>query len=256
MEFRKIFDTIPAQFDRWRPRYCDAAFSDIIQHASLVPSKSALEIGPGTGQATEPILKTGCDYLAIELGEHLSAFMEQKFRCYENFHLVNADFETYDFSEKQFDLIYSAATIQWIPEEIAFRKTFDLLKPGGSLAMMLTKVEYKSANEALYNEIQHIYDQYFHPEIRYSRRFHYENAINYGFVDFQLHKFPAPRILTADEYIEYLGTHSDHIVLKDEYREPFFGGIHDAITRFGGSITMNYEVVLFLTRKPQSGKKA
>lgn len=251
MEFRKIFDTIPEQFDRWRPRYCDAAFADIIRHASLGPDKSALEIGPGTGQATEPILKTGCDYLAIELGAHLSAFMEQKFRSYDNFHLVNADFETYDFGAKQFDLVYSAATIQWIPEKIAFHKTFDLLRPGGSLAMMLTKVDYKSANETLYNEIQEIYDLYFHPETKHSCRFHYENAVKYGFVDFKFHKYPAPRVLTADEYIEYLGTHCDHIVLKDDCKAPFFGGIHNAIMRFGGSITLNDEVALFLVRKPE-----
>lgn len=37
----------------------------------LNPEKKVLEIGPGTGQATESILKTGCDYTAIELGENL-----------------------------------------------------------------------------------------------------------------------------------------------------------------------------------------
>lgn len=42
----------------------------------------------------------------------------------------------HDFGNQKFDMIYSAATIQWIPEEIAFSKAFDLLKPGGTLAMM------------------------------------------------------------------------------------------------------------------------
>ena len=26
MESRKIFDTIPEKFDKWRPRYCEEAF--------------------------------------------------------------------------------------------------------------------------------------------------------------------------------------------------------------------------------------
>ena len=115
MEFRKVFDQIPEQFDRWRPRYCDAAFRDIIAASGLNDSRCALEIGPGTGQATEPILRTGCDYLAIELGPHLAAFAENRFRGYENFHIVNDDFITHDFGDRQFDLVYSAATIQWIP---------------------------------------------------------------------------------------------------------------------------------------------
>ena len=118
MDFRKVFDAIPEQFDRWRPRYCEQLFSDIIEYSKMGPSKKALEIGPGTGQATEPILKTGCRYLGIELGEHLADYTRNKYSNYANFHIVNADFETYDFGNEAFDFIYSDATIQWIPEDI------------------------------------------------------------------------------------------------------------------------------------------
>ena len=71
MEFRKVFDTIPEQFDRYRPRYTERLFSDLIAYAAIGPGKTVLELGPGTGQATDPVLNTGCDYHAIELGEHL-----------------------------------------------------------------------------------------------------------------------------------------------------------------------------------------
>ena len=80
----------------------------------------------GTGQATEPILNTGCDYHAIELGEHLADMMKSKYGKRVNFDIVNADFIIHDFGNQRFDMIYSAATIQWIPEDIAFQKTFDL----------------------------------------------------------------------------------------------------------------------------------
>ena len=139
MEFRKIFDTIPEQFDQFRPRYSPELFEYLINCTKLGPEKKVLEIGPGTGQATEPILETGCDYNAIELGEHLYAKMREKYDRYPNFHIVNDDFITHDFGQQRFDLVYSAATIQWIPEEIAFSKTYELLKPGGTLAMMLTR---------------------------------------------------------------------------------------------------------------------
>ena len=78
-EFRKIFDTIPEQFDRYRPRYCGELFSALIGYANIGPGKTVLELGPGTGQATDPILNTGCDYHAIELGEHLCAMMKSKY---------------------------------------------------------------------------------------------------------------------------------------------------------------------------------
>ena len=92
MEFRKIFDTIPDKFDKYRPRYSAALFDDLIAYADIGAGKTVLELGPGTGQATGPILKTGCDYRAIELGEHLAAKMEENFGQYPNFSITCDDF--------------------------------------------------------------------------------------------------------------------------------------------------------------------
>lgn len=39
MEFRKIFDSIPEKFDKWRPRYCEEIFADGIQYAELDKDK-------------------------------------------------------------------------------------------------------------------------------------------------------------------------------------------------------------------------
>lgn len=250
MEFRKIFDTIPEKFDKYRPRYCDEAFAHIIKSAAVDSQKSILEIGPGTGQATEPFLKTGCDYTAIELGEHLYEFTKDKFKAYPNFKIVNGDFETHDFGEKKFDLILSAATIQWIPEKIAFPKCYELLKSGGTLAMMMTYDDYRTPNEALFDDIQKVYSQYFHPEIPYSRKLEYENAVNYGFTDFKKSVFHSTRTFTADEYVEYTGTHSNHLVLKDDCKAPFFEGLRSAVLAHGNKIVFDDSIIVYLTKKP------
>jgi AraC-like DNA-binding protein/phospholipid N-methyltransferase len=190
LEFRKIFDTIPEQFDRYRPRYSAELFDSLIRYAEIGPGKSVLELGPGTGQATDPILDTGCDYHAIELGENLCEMMKRKYGHRPNFRIVNGDFITHDFGKQTFDLIYSAATIQWIPEEIAFSKTFSLLKPGGTLAMMLTRGDYRTPNEELYQKIQQVYSAYFKPETAYMHgKFRYDNAPAYGYTDFEKREF-------------------------------------------------------------------
>jgi hypothetical protein len=59
MDFRKTFDRIPETFDKYRPRYCDELLREIITVSDLISSNDVLQIGPGTGQATEPILKPG-----------------------------------------------------------------------------------------------------------------------------------------------------------------------------------------------------
>lgn len=251
MEFRKVFDTIPEQFDRYRPRYSTELFSNLIEYAEISPPKFVLELGPGTGQATDPILNTGCSYHAIELGENLYEMMKHKYGHYPNFSIVNGDFVTYDFGSQKFDLIYSAATIQWIPEEIAFSKTFDLLKPGGTLAMMLIKGDYKTPNEELYRKIQQVYSEYFKPETEYRHgSFKYTNASNYGYIDFEKREFCGKREFTADEYVSFCGTHCDHIVIPEPYKSKFFNGLRKTVREAGNKIVFLDTFILFLAKKP------
>lgn len=251
MEFRKIFDTIPDQFDKYRPRYCTELFAGLIEYADIGPGKTVLELGPGTGQATDPILNTGCDYHAIELGEHLFEMMKRKYGEYPNFSIVNDDFITHDFGNQRFDMIYSAATIQWIPEEIAFSKTFELLKPGGTLAMMLTRGDYKTPNEDLFNKIQQVYSEYFKPETEYQHGgFKYTNATNYGFVGFEKREYYGKREFTADEYVAFSGTHCDHIVIPEPYKSKFFNGLRNAVLEAGNKIAFHDTFDLYLAKKP------
>ena len=251
MEFRKIFDTIPEQFDRYRSRYCRELFDDLIAYAGVAPGKDVLELGPGTGQATEPILHTGCRYHAIELGENLYAMMKRKYGAFPNFSIENGDFITHDFGDRRFDLIYSAATIQWIPEEVAFAKTFELLKPGGTLAMMLTRGDYQTPNPALYEKIQQVYSRWFTPEVEYQHRgFRYTAASEYGYHAVEKREYPGRRVYTADEYAAYCGTHCDHLVIPEPNKTLFFQGLRKAVLDAGDQIIFQDTHVLYLAKKP------
>lgn len=250
MDFRKTFDQIPEAFDRYRPQYCEELFKEIISVSDLNSKKHVLEIGPGTGQATEPILKTGCNYNAIELGENFTEYMKNKFGSYSNFHIVNADFETYDFENQKFDLVYSAATIQWIPEEIAFSKVYNILKPGGILAMFMTCSDEKSANKELYSRIEQVYKEHFYVKQKYNCKMQYENVMKYGFVNYKYQHWKKERILSADEYISYISTHCDHIILEEPNKSKFYEGVRKAIIDFGNAITIKDTIPLYLVQKP------
>lgn len=250
MDFRKTYDAIPEQFDKWRPRYCEELFSAVIHYAGIDSSKSVLEIGPGTGQATEPFLKTGCNYLGVELGEHFVTFTKNAFRKYNNFHIVNDDFETHDFGSKQFHLVFSAATIQWIPEKVGFPKVHRLLKSGGTFAMFMTHTDEKALNGALYDEIEKIYDAYFHVDTRYTCKLNYDNLVNYGFTDYHRQEWEQKRVYTADEYIAYLAaTQVEHITLKEPYKSKFYDGVRNAVLAAGNKIVLDDTIVLYLAKK-------
>lgn len=251
MESRGVFDTIPEDFDKYRPHYSPELFADLIRWGKIDGSKSVLELGPGTGQATDPILDTGCDYHCIELGKHLAAKMTEKYGKRGNFHIVNDDFITHDYGERLFDVIYSARTIQWIPEEVAFAKTFQLLKPGGILAMIHLFSDYKTPNPELFENIQKVYAEHYRPVTAYRHRnFQHQNAVNYGYINYERHEYFSRRILSADQYISMVSTHSDHITVPEPHRTPFFEGLRQAVLDAGNKIEYYDTHVLMLARKP------
>lgn len=253
MDFRKVFDSIPDEFDKWRPRYCDELFADLIEYAKLSFGKTALEVGPGTGQATEPILKTGCSYLAIELGENFTDFLKKKFGSYDNFQIVNDDFETYDFGKDRFDLVYSAAAFQWIPEKIGYPIAHEILKSGGTFAMFMMRPDKRPGggytDEPLYSKIQEVYSAYFHPEIEYTCNLDYDARDKYGFTDLECRYYCKTREYTADDYVSLIGTHSDHLTLQEPYKTKFFDGIREAILNAGNKITLYDKITMYLARK-------
>lgn len=254
MDFRKVFDSIPEEFDKWRPRYCDELFADVIEYSKLDSGKTALEIGPGTGQATEPLLKTGCSYLAIELGENFTEFTKNKFSSFNNFQIINADFETYDFGSEQFDLVFSAAAFQWIPEKIGYPKAYDILKGNGTFAMFMMQPDIQPGggytDEPLYPKIQEVYAEYFRPETKYTCSLDYDAREKYGFTNLECRYYHKTREYNADDYVSLIGTHSEHLTLQEPYKSKFFEGIRNVIINSGNKITLYDKITLYLARKP------
>lgn len=254
MDFRTIFEQVPEQFDKWRPRYCDELFKDLIAFANLDANSEVLEVGPGTGQATEPILKTGCSYKAIELGESFSEIMKNKFNSYKNFNIVNTDFETYPFGNEQFDLVYSAAAFQWIPERIGYPKAYDILKSGGAFAMFMMRPDIRPGggytDEPLFSQIQEVYAKYFRPETEYKCNLDYDARDKYGFVNLERREYLKTREYNADDYVSLIGTHADHITLKETNRTYFYEGIRKVILDAGNKITLYDKITMYLAKKP------
>lgn len=247
-DMRLVFDSISQQFDKWREKYTPELFDFIIKKCRLEPSKKCLEIGPGTGQASEFAINSGCDYTAIELGGNLAQIMKDKFDEKANFKIIVDDFEKHDFGNERYDLIYSAATIQWINQDIAYKKCYELLNENGFLAMFRMWDDLKSPNPELYEEIQKVYDNYFVPEVTYTCKFDYDKGTDYGYKYLGQFKFHNSRSYTAEEFVEYIKTHADHITLKKEMCEPFYEGIKSAVSKFGKMI-IEADYVLDLYQK-------
>ena len=252
------FNTQAERYERLRPGYVTELYEEIFRHVKLDETSNVVEVGIGGGQATEPVLKTGCRLTAVEYGDKLAEICRRKFAAYPNFQAVTCKFEDYPAEDNACDLIFSASAFHWIPEEIGYPKVFRMLKPGGVFARFANHPFKDKSRPGMHEALQAVYALYMPGSLapnEYSREqaaSRAQIAARYGFTDISHHLYHRTRDFTAAQYVELLGTYSDHIAIEEKTRGRFFGGIEAAINRMGGVITIFDTIDLQLARKPEN----
>ena len=254
------FDTVASTYEKMRPGYVEELYRTIFDYIPIGENSNVVEVGSGGGQATAPILKTGCKLTAVEYGEQFSELLKDKFKEYSNFSVITGKFEDAELKENAYDLVLSASAFQWVPEKIGYEKVYAILKNGGVFARFANHPYRDKGNPALSKEIDDIYDAYyykFHNKKREELTEYTEEqakdraqiAGKYGFTDIRYALFYRERIFTAKEYVQLLGTYSDHIAIEETIRRKFFSKIEEAINNHGGAITIYDTIDLQLARK-------
>lgn len=255
------FDTVAAEYGKFRPGYVDELYHTIFDYIFIDENSNVAEIGSGAGQATAPVLATGCKLTAVECGEHFSAILKDKFSKHKNFSVITGRFEDTEFCANSFDMVFSASAFHWIPEKTGYEKVFSMLKSGGVFARFANHPYRDKGNPELSALIDDIYDEYYNKYHNKKRKvlteFTAEQAQKramiaekYGFTDIRYSLFFRERIFTAEEYVSLLGTYSDHIAIEEAIRLKFFSAIAYAINSHGGTITIYDTIDLQLARKP------
>ncbi len=250
------FDTNAETYEKLRPGYPSELYSDIFAQIALNSTSNAVEIGIGGGQATLPILNTGCNLVAVEYGKNFTELCREKFKDYPNFTAVTAKFEDFVCDKESCDLIYSASAFHWIPEKIGYAKVFEMLKSGGMFARFANHPYKDLSRPELWNEIQEIYSVYM-PNSKSPDEYTESDAESrakiaekYGFVDISYKLYHRTRSFSAAEYTKLLSTYSDHIALPDDICNEFHSKIEQAINNHGGTITIYDTIDLQIARKP------
>ncbi len=124
-------------YDRFRPRYPQQVFDDIMEIADLSVGDEVIEIGAGTGIATEPLADRGVRVTAIEPAPELAALAEVKLA--DRGRVVVGRFEDYS-PQGSVELVSSFNAWHWIEPTVAADRVAQLIKPSGCLALVWTEV--------------------------------------------------------------------------------------------------------------------
>lgn len=156
------FDTVASTYEKLRPGYVEELYRVLFDYSPINENSNVVEVGSGGGQATEPILRTGCQLAAVEYGEEFSKLLRNKFREYKKLSVITGKFEEVEFENNTYDLIFSASAFHWIPEEIGYKKAFSMLKSRGAFARFANHPYRDKGNPALSEKIDELYRKYYY----------------------------------------------------------------------------------------------
>lgn len=254
MDLRYTFDSDSMNYDLIRPDYPNQLYVDIADYSGVNSLSDCLEIGCATGQATKPLLDKGMNVTSIDIGKNLCSYIAEKFREYDNFNVINADFMDYQFKEERFELVFSATAFHWLPDE-AYRKVKTLLKQNGTFVLFWNR-PYPNRLDDESNLINREVYRKYRPGSICPEEFEEKDLEKiiikldeYGFGNIETKIYHRVRRLSSTDYIKLLNTYSDHIALPREIKERFEDDMKEKLDSIGGYINIYDTIDMYLAKR-------
>jgi ubiquinone/menaquinone biosynthesis C-methylase UbiE len=253
MEQRFAFDQIANLYKAARPDYPEALIEDVVSYADLKPNDKILEVGCGTGQATKSFAKRSFPIVAIDPGPEMLRGARESLAGFGNVKFLEATFEAWPAKQREFRLIIAAQSWHWVSPEVRFVKAAEMLSPEGSLAIFgHVPVGLPTPLLAQFKDIylRHTGKWGRPPEAWYLpdgpfRGWFDESGV---FEPVTHESYPWRWRHTTSSYIAFLRTKSEHRMIESAKREAMLDEIAKAIDDHGGSLTVDYETHLYISR--------
>ena len=241
------FGAVAEQYDRARPSYP----AELIDELLALPHEAVLEVGCGTGKASELLLARGVQLLAVEPDERMAAVARRK-----GVPVEVSPFESWDAADRTFDLIVAGQSWHWVAQPAGAERALALLRPGGHLAAFWNlgtlDAEVTSVLESVYREVAPlITDTAASLREQVDEHRGQLDALHAaGFAPVELRTYPWTRRYSSHEWVEYIGTHSDHATLPAAQRDELLRRVGAAIDAIGGAVDFHFTTALMLATRP------
>ncbi|HWC23791.1 MAG TPA: class I SAM-dependent methyltransferase [Flexivirga sp.] len=123
------FGAVATEYDEHRPTYPEHLIAAVLA-AVAGSAVEVLDVGSGTGIAARQLRAAGANVLAVEPDPAMARLAGAA-----GMPIDVATFEEWDPAGRSFDVISFAQSFHWVDPQAAARKAWDLLHPGGALAL-------------------------------------------------------------------------------------------------------------------------
>ena len=246
----EVFDLASDYYDKFRPSYPQELINCIITQTGIDANSKILEIGAGSGKATELFVNKGFNMYCIEPGENLAAVALKKLGSTNLVEYCTCRLEDWNEKKEYFDLAISAQAFHWVPKPIGFLKCASTLKSKGFIGLFWNL--YLTYNEPIDVELSETGMFLLQSEASCEERIksHIEEIKSSDcFNDAVVYRFPWSQRYTTDEYIGFMKTCNGYLGASKNDRQSAEVKVREIINRYGGFIVRQYLCVLFLARK-------
>lgn len=245
---RLVFGEVADLYDRHRPSYPVPLVDDLLAEAGVGEGRRVVEVGAGTGKATELFAARGAAVLAVEPSAAMAAVARRRCAEYRRVEIVESDFEALDLGGETFPLLYAAQAWHWIDPEVRYRRARAALAVGGRLAVFWNRPAW--GRSELRDALAAAYRRHA-PDMPTDSPMHPDNPSPQGdddwlaeiaavpeFSEPELRFYEWSQAYTAADYAALMNTLSQFQRLEAERRVRLLDAIESAIAEHGGTLTM------------------
>lgn len=186
------FGEDPEAYDRFRPRYPDPLYDELLRDGGVV---DVLDIGCGTGLAGAPLVDRGCRVVGVEPDQRMGALAARR-----GIEVEQATFEDWDPRGRRFQLAVAGTSWHWVDAAVGEPKVLSVLEPGRRFAAFWNVPRYPADIASIFDDV---YARHA-PHLRDSVALGSEHDVPFDAI------YEADRTQSLDDWIEELVTHSGH----------------------------------------------
>lgn len=241
------FGGIAEQYDRARPSYPPALVDTLMTWAP----HDVLDVGCGTGKASRLLIDRGCTVLGVEPDASMAAIARGHGVTVED-----GTFEHWDPRERTFDLVMSGQAWHWVEPVAGAAKAAAVLRPGGHLAVFWNRgrnaPDLGAALDAVYERLAPSLatpSKELRPGIQATDE-RAEVLRRAGqFSDMETRTYDWETVYDRAEWLDFISSHSDHVVLPQAQRAALVEAIGSVIDGFGGSVAYHFSTLLVIATR-------
>jgi SAM-dependent methyltransferase len=271
-ERRLVFGEVADVYDRVRPSYPAALIDRIVALSGIEADDVAVEVGAGTGKATELVAARGVRIDAIEPSPEMAAELRTRVaRFGDQVRVHEASFETWEPPPglEHAALVYAAQSWHWVEPGSRVELAAAALRAGGWLALWWNRPaprddQLRRDLDAAYERVAPVLvEAGSHnrvpgpgsgsttPPGETSRRAEAADELGTDrrFELIVTEEFPWRRWYPTTDYLALLTTYSDHRMLDPDVLDRLLDEVAAVLDSHGGGIDHGYETLLVAARR-------